>query len=370
MNRKLKLLLLAGTAPVLVAATFLVAHGAKGSQPRQELIDGTIECDEINVSSKVPGRIQKLFVDEGVSVKPGDPLVTLESRELDAKVEQSTAAYRSTLSRISQAGTAVDLQQLTYTDQLTGAQAQYNAHLEDVHQAEENLNQARANYKTQSDTYKRFHGLFVEGVIPEQTEQDYEYRYLAAKAGLGAAESRVEQARQGVKAAASALQLAKDQSLQVKLRQQERSAVAQQSEAAQGQMSEALALQAETRISAPVYGYVSEKISNDGEMVAPGFPMLTIVRANDFKVKVYVDESQFGYLRLGRQIKVILPAFGNKEVYGTLIRISQAADFATKRATNEQGTFDVRGLQLVIKLDDNPRYRNGMTARVELQVGE
>jgi hypothetical protein len=52
------------------------------------------------------------------------------------------------------------------------------------------------------------------------------------------------------------------------------------------------------------------------------------------------------------------------------MRISQAADFATKRATNEQGTYDVRGLQLVIHLDDDVHYRNGMTARVELTEGQ
>lgn len=29
------------------------------------IVDGTIDCDEINVSSKVTGRIKDLFVDEG-----------------------------------------------------------------------------------------------------------------------------------------------------------------------------------------------------------------------------------------------------------------------------------------------------------------
>jgi HlyD family secretion protein len=334
------------------------------------IIDGNIDCDEINVSSKVPGRIKQLFVDEGTSVKPGDPVVVLESNEIDAKVDAASAAYQSSVARVAQAGTAVKFQRAAFTDQLDEAKAQYEARKEDVRQAEELLNQAKANYTTQQDSYSRFRGMFAEGVVPRQVEEQYENGYLAAKAQLGAGESKVDQAKAGLKAAAAALQLAQDQSLQVTLRQQEQSAIQQQADATKGQMNEALALQGETRIVAPVAGYVSEKISNTGEMVASGFPMVTISRANDFKVKVYVDESKFGYLQIGRQIKVILPAFGDKVVYGKLIRINQAADFATKKATNEQGTLDVRGLQLVIKLDDDPRYRNGMTARVELQVGE
>jgi len=334
------------------------------------IVDGNIDCDEINVSSKVPGRIKQLFVDEGTTVKPGDPVVILESNEIDAKVDAASAAYQSSVARVAQAGTAVKFQRAAFTDQLDEAKAQYDARKEDVRQAEELLNQAKSNFTTQQDSYNRFHGMFAEGVVPRQVEEQYENGYAAAKAQLGAAASKVDQAKAGLKAAAAALQLAQDQSLQVTLREQEQSAIQQQADAAKGQMHEALALQGETRIVAPVPGYISEKISNTGEMVAPGFPMVTISRANDFKVKVYVDESKFGYLQIGRQIKVILPAFGDKVVYGRLIRINQAADFATKKATNEQGTVDVRGLQLVIKLDDDPRYRNGMTARVELQVGE
>jgi HlyD family secretion protein len=357
------------SAVLLVLATIFAASCHR-SVPAPVIVDGTIECDEISVSSKVPGRIEKLFVDEGVTVKSGDPLVTLESKEIDAKVAQSSAMYESSQSRVTQAGTTLKLQQLTFVDQLNQAKAQYDARHEDIRQAEEGLNQARASYKTQSDTYNRFKGLFADGVIPKQMEQDHEYAYLAAKAQLGAAESKLEQAQDGLKAAEAALQLAKDATLQVNLRQQEQASAVQQSTAAQGQLQEAMALQSETQILAPVSGYVSQKISNVGEMVSPGFPMLTIVRANDFKVKVYVDESKFGNLMLGRPIKIIIPALSNLEVWGTLMRVSQAADFATKRATNEQGTYDVRGLQLVIHLNDDVRYRNGMTARVELTEGE
>ncbi|MGP8259884.1 MAG: HlyD family secretion protein [Acidobacteriaceae bacterium] len=354
---------------VLVSIFSLLDTGCQ-RDPKTMIIDGNIDCDEINVSSKVPGRIKQLLVDEGTSVKVGDPVVVLESNEIDAKVDAASAAYQSTEARVAQAGTAVKFQRAAFSDQLDEAQAQYDARKEDVRQAEENLNAAKSNFTTQEDSYNRFHGLFADGVVPRQVEEQYENGYSAAKAQFGAAESKVDQAKAGLKAAAAALQLAKDESLQVTLREQERSAIQQQADAAQGEMHEALALQGETRIAAPVAGYVSEKISNTGEMVAPGFPMVTISRANDFKVKVYVDESKFGYLQIGRQIKVILPAFGNKVVYGRLIRINQAADFATKKATNEQGTLDVRGLQLVIKLDDDPRYRNGMTARVELDESE
>jgi HlyD family secretion protein len=358
---------IAAAAIIVILSAVAIEHHLRAAA--KVIVDGTIECDEVDVSSKVPGRIQQLLVDEGATVKPGDPLVVLGSSEIDAKVEQASSAYQAALSKAAQAGIAVELQQKTFDSQLKQAEAQLSARQEDVKQAEEGSNAAQAAYKTAADTFKRYKGLYDEGVIPKQTEEEIEYKYLAAKAQLGAAESKVAQAKQGVIAAESALQLAKDASLQVKLRQQDQAAAAQMAEAAHGQMNEALAYQADTKIVSPAAGYISEKMSNAGEMVSPGFPILAIVRGNDFKVKVYVDESKFGRLQLGHRIKVVLPALNNQEVYGTLIRVSQSADFATKRATNEQGSYDVRGLQLVIKLDDDSRFRNGMTARVVLDEG-
>jgi hypothetical protein len=44
-----------------------------------------------------------------------------------------------------------------------------------------------------------------------------------------------------------------------------------------------------------------------------------------------------------------------------------AADFASKRANNEKGSFDVRAVQLRVALDDKPRdLACGLTARVHL----
>ena len=133
------------------------------------------------------------------------------------------------------------------------------------------------------------------------------------------------------------------------------------------QVDEAQAYQSETQIIAPISGFISEKMTNPGEIISAGFPLFTIVKAQDFKVKVYADESKFGFLRLNQPVKIVLPALANAEVDGQILRVSQAADFATKKATNEQGTFDVRAMEVVVKvLSQDPRLRNGMTARVKV----
>lgn len=54
--------------------------------------NGRIEGDMVSVSSKYPGRIASITVEEGDSVTAGDVLVELEAREIEAKVRQAEQA--------------------------------------------------------------------------------------------------------------------------------------------------------------------------------------------------------------------------------------------------------------------------------------
>lgn len=55
-------------------------------------IQGMTEITDYRVSSKVPGRIKKFYVNEGDRVRIGDTLAILEAHEIDAKLAQAEAA--------------------------------------------------------------------------------------------------------------------------------------------------------------------------------------------------------------------------------------------------------------------------------------
>jgi len=380
---------------LVLIVVLLAARAAKGTAPKEELIEGTLECDEVDVSSKVPGRIVELLVDEASPVHVGDVLARIGSREIDARVMQASGAYEAAQARRQQELKGVDLQRLTVAGQIGQAEAARaaakarlemalsGARVQEVRQAEKALEQAAAAYDTADATYQRFRGLYKEGVISEQSENEVKLRYLSAKAQKEGAEARlemvregtrkeeIEQARQGLAAAEAALKLARDGALQVPIREQEAAAALHQAEAVKGQLEEARAYQSETLILSPIDGYVSEQIAKTGETVAAGAPILTLVGRSDFKVKVYADESKFGHLQLDRPVKVVLPALPGAQLNGRIIRIAQSAEFATRKATNEQNSFDVRALQIIVCITDkDPRLRNGMTARVKLAYAE
>ncbi len=355
------------------------------------VLEGTLESDEVDVSSKIPGRIGTMMVEEGDQVKAGQVLAVLESKEVDAKVSQAAGMYLASKAQQSQASIGMNLQARTVEDQIRQAEAGYKAakakldmamsgaRPQEIEQAKASAEQAQAAYTTAKTAYNRFNGLYQDGVIPKQQEEEIELKYLSAKAQKKAADAKlnlvmegarkeeIEAARQGVRAAEAQLSMAKDSALQVGLRAQDIVAATYKSSAAKGQLDEAEAYKSETTLIAPISGYVSAKMSDSGEIVSAGYPILTIVKSKDFKVKVYADETKFGKLKLNDTVQVIIPALGDKTFDGRILRISDAADFATHKATNEAGSFDVRSLELVVKVvGDHADLRTGMTARVRL----
>ena len=83
-------LLAGGTGIVLLA---LLGWGLYlAFQPVRDPLQGQIEAQEINVSSKVPGRVGQVHVQLGQRVARGDLLFELDSPEVRAKVAQAEAA--------------------------------------------------------------------------------------------------------------------------------------------------------------------------------------------------------------------------------------------------------------------------------------
>lgn len=434
-----------GIAGVTAAFVGVARHvAAQPADATFATIEGTVEADEVNVAPKIPGRVKMFTPQEGDEVHAGDVIAVLESGEITAKVKQASNTLSAQSERASGARVGANLQYQVCRDQLSQAdsalaasraklaeavhgarsqekvQAQANfdaaqarldealkgARPQEIEQVRKAVEQAAAVHQTAKATYERFSGLYKEGVIPRQKQDEIEMQYLssraayegakaklslvvegtrseqirqaraaveAAKAQLalvheGTRSEQIEQARAGEQSASATVALAKHNMALAEIRRLEASAAVSSAKAAEGGVDEARSVLRETLIIAPVSGYISQKIANAGEMVAAGYPIATIVKRDDYKVKVYADESKFGYLRLHAPIQVQIPALPSQTCQGELTRIAQAADFATKKATNEQGSVDVRAVELVIRIPHPPALlRNGMTARVRLE---
>ena len=86
------------------------------------LASGRIEVTEVNVSSKVTGRITTLNVDEGTDVKQGQPIATLEGEELEAQLRQARASQQSAEAKLTQARITLRIEPITVQSQIRQAE--------------------------------------------------------------------------------------------------------------------------------------------------------------------------------------------------------------------------------------------------------
>jgi HlyD family secretion protein len=253
------------------------------------------------------------------------------------KADEAEMAYRSAAAQLQAAKAKLDLVK-------AGARPQ------EIDAAREQVSQAKAALEVARNT----HSMAKEG--PRKQE-------------IAAAEEQVRQAAAGVDAAQRTLKLAQDAHLMVNIRQKDVEAAAQKVAAGAGVVREVQAYQNQTRIVSPITGRISARFCRGGEIIAPGYALLSVAREDGYWVRVYVDESKFAGHHVGERVTVNIPALGN-EVSGHLSRLLPASDFATKRANNERGSFDARALELRITLDAPlTEMASGMTARVRFSAG-
>ncbi len=300
----------------VIAAICLVFALSKGNFGKSGdlIVQGNIKTVEIDLNSKISGNIDQILVEEGQEVKKGDTLIIISSETIEAKKQQAEAAKAA-------------------------AEAQYNKALNGARSGE--VAQAKAAYDLAEKTYQRMKTLYEEGAISASTYDQTLAQYAAAKETY---EMAVQGAREEDKAAAEAL--------------------VNQAKAA---MEEIQTYLNDTEIKAPMDGTVTSLNVNIGELVSTGMPLATLTGNEKPYVEINVKETDLGMVQMGAEVEITMVAYPDEVFQGKIVNVNQKPDFATKRATNDNGDFDVLsyGVKIELAQTDKTIYP-GMTVLVNL----
>jgi multidrug resistance efflux pump len=311
---------------------------------------GTVDANEVLVSSKIPGRIQTLTVDEGQVVKAGQLIAVIESEDLQAAHKAAQANVSSQSGKLSETVETERQTQGEVSSAAVNAEAQ-------VKSARAALAQAQAQYAHQQADTSRTVELAKQGIMSAQASDD-------AATSLQAAKAAVDAARQNVDAAEASLRQAHAHELLAV-------AAARTVDSTRGLVENARALadQAKvelgyTQVFAPVSGKVNVRAVRQGEVVGAGATIVTIMDLTQTWVYAPLPETQADAVQLGDSLKVVMPS--GATLQGKVINKAAEADFATQRDVNSRKR-DIKTIQLKL-LIDNPdeKYVPGMTAEVDI----
>lgn len=316
---------------------------------------GTVDANEVLVSAKIPGRIQTLTVEEGQDVKAGQVIAVIESDDLAAARRAADATVASQRQKLNETVETERQNQGETSSQTVNAEAQVRA-------AKAALAQAEAQLDHQQADTQRTVALAKQGIMSAQSSEE-------AAASLKANQAAVESARENVTAAEASLRQAKAHELLTMVNARTVASTRSQVVNAQALAEQASVELGYAKVLAPVDGKVNAWAARQGEVVAAGTPIVTIMDLTETWVYAPLPETQADAVQLGDNLHVALPSGAN--VQGKVIAKSAEADFATQRDINGGRKRDIKTVRLKL-LIDNPgeRFVPGMTADVYIPKGK
>jgi HlyD family secretion protein len=257
---------------------------------------GTIEMDEIDVASLIGGRLVRLTVVEGDTVRTGDTLAVLDRGEIAAELASQAAQAARAQSE------ARDLQQGARPSELIIAR--------------EALRAAQADLDLAQLSYDRTAKLATAGVTaPSELDR--------ARATLKAAQARASSAQEQMR-------LQEDG-----FRRQQVSAAKQGANAALADLAGARSRADELVLTAPRAGVVLLVNYDAGELVPPSAPVLTLGDPDSLWMRVYVAAPLLTKLRLGAAAEV-RPIGVRQPFAGHVVSIASNAEFTPRAALTEE----------------------------------
>ena len=308
---------------VLILLLGLIAFGLwKSYQPKQVELQGRVEAETIHVSTKVPSRIEEIYVHEGQKVTKGQELVRLSSPEIDAKKQQALGALQSALALQST--------------------AERGSQQENIETFYANWQSLKAQQALAQSTYQRGENLFKEGVISRQRRDEMHAAALSASQLTEAAYQQYARAKRG-----STPQQISSADAQVKI--------------AQAAVAEANALEAETKLVAPITGTVSKTYGKVSELVALGVPVVSIIQDDDLKISFNVREDQYAQVYQAKTLQGFIPALNQTATF-KIKNIDAEGEFATIKTTRQTGGYDIRSFRInVVPVHAIPNLKVGMS---------
>jgi len=235
--------------------------------------NGRLEMQQYDVSTKWPGRLTKVLVDEGDTVDAGQVVATVDTEPLEAQLRSQEAKVREA------------------EDNLRTAQAQIQAK-----QAEFAYNDAE---------YKRSQGLVARGAVSVQERDLDRAKADASRADLLAARAQASRAQFAIDSATAETERLKAEIADYTLR-------------------------------APLRARVETRNAQPGEVLGPGGKVLTLDDLADVYMYVFLPTDSVGKVALGSEARIVLDAVPNYPIRAVVSFISPNAQFTPKTVETAQ----------------------------------
>lgn len=306
---------------VPVTKRFVAAEGKVEALPNYD----------VEVGSDLTGRIGMLNVKEGDLVKKGQVIVKIENRDFAARLKQAEATLIVAKSKLKEVAAG--------------------ARDEEIKRAKAALEGALSGRELAKSNIERSKGLYGKGQIPESEMDEADNRYKLAVSKVKEALEELRLLEKGPKQ--ETLRLLEDE-------------VAY----AGAEVEYYASLLKKTVIEAPISGRVIRRYLNEGEVVRPELPILSIADMDRIRINAEVDETDIGRVRPGDPAEVVSYAYPDKVFKGDVREIADYVGARKIKPNNPAVNLGMKVVQVKIGLKEATPLRLGMTVDVRISPAD
>lgn len=257
--------------------------------------NGRIEATEVDVSTKLAGRLVAVTVREGDAVSAGQVLARMDTKVLDADLREAEAAILQAEHKEASAVAAV---------------AQRH---NEIAAAEALVAQRTSQLQLANIELRRTQTLHAGGIVAREkldvdqtTTKTDEALLAAAQAQLFAARSALEAANAGVLEAQAAIAAARARAETIR------------------------ADIADSTLTAPIDGRVLYRLAEPGEVLGVGGHVVTLLDLSDVYMTLFLPTAQVGRTALDADARIVLDARPDLSIPGRVTFVSPQAQFTPK----------------------------------------
>ena len=255
------------------------------TQRRVQAVGSLYALEESTLSAQVEGQIAQVLTDEGDTVKEGQPLVVLDTRELQFEVDRQRGLVRQVCAQLG-----IGPNDPPPSDPKTIASVQ----------------RAEADLYDAERKYGRAQEMFKDRLISQQQLDEAASRFQSAKATYNVALQEVDRLK--------ALLIANEATERL----------------AEKKLNDAT-------IRAPFPGAIEKRNVHPGEYVKVQSPVMVIVRTDRLRARLAVPERWAGWIKEGAPVDLQVEAFPGEVFHGKVSSINPAI-------SQESRTFETEAL--------------------------
>jgi membrane fusion protein (multidrug efflux system) len=266
--------------------------------------DAFIDSNQSQIASQVSGRITELLVADNQHVDKGQPLLRIDPRDFQVKLEQSEAQEANAVAQVAQARADLVMQTANLAQQVA-----------QVRVAEADLTQAKQDLA-------RYLGTDPAAITRQQLEQ--------SQATTKSAFAKLDSAKQAVEAGQAQVvsQRTKIDAAQASVRQ------------IQSDVDNARLQLSYTEIVAPQAGKITRRTVNLGNYVTPGQALVAVV-PDEMWVTANFKETQLIHMQVGQPVDVTVDAYPDHVLHAHVESLQRGTGsvFSSLPAENATGNY-------------------------------